>query len=1141
MAMTHSNPYSQPGVTSFRRSIWFQPIAVMLAIILAPLAVWLDTNPIYASISPLAAQAQSVGGFCSALPSERRLIREFCVNNASYAVDLTIFEQQTMAAWLASHGMPATESDNFYKYANEEARSEFRAYMLGRIMQIASMPAANRSANENKVYEWMEALVRANELKQYQEAYSHFVSLMNDPCRFTLDKRLSKSMNITYNGAPYCNTGYNLNSLFDPTVYIPSPSYFYQYGVVKSYGAASDLYPGYNQAVSDTLATLGPIIGISVAAGSAIAIAAGTALATTILIGSLSTSAAYGAFIVTASTIAALSTALLVVAPVLIVVLAVIFGTVAAIMIVNNQNMINELSSLQSKINQAINNPLTLQGFINDRSGNGAFKVGSTFVAQTLTNPSLATDPLPTHRPNVDLGFLITPQSGSPFTTEAFSYKDWKGVTRTTTTWNGWLLDSCSVANSPCYSIVKYDSNDIEVSRENYTTSFNATIRYTDWNGVRWLASRFGDRFLNARADRGNLQDCVADATTGLSTANPSSCASYVSSSIPIVDSNGNRVTLAFTTFRAPVVTNTNWTFSQGTSATQTAVVSANPTARICLVNGALSSNFTYSTGCYEGSAISATFNGNLLEPTALSRLDYTVTNVVGTRTVSINVGVGIATKIISPGTVIVPYGQPVSITLAARGVPRPQLSIDPAIPLYGLTFTNNGNGTATLSGVATNSGLISICDTSGCPKLTATNGFTSDSQVFNVVVDAPPFAEAIGPFSTTFTNGVMNRFKLFSKGATTPVSWVTSSTLPSWLTLVNSPDGTATLQGIPPLGTTQPLELRLGPNAQGTATLTQAYTINFTDQPTFTSSVDPIFYVGVRSEFSAVATTGTITLDSGLLPDGLIEKSPAFAPPSGVARAIGGIPAAGTGGSYQVRWKVTSPAGSSFLTLPLLVYEAPRFVSAPLAMMFAGRPASFNVATTGYPSVSTVTTGLDEPPKDVSFGRGMFFSITGLPSSLTATNRNSSGFATGQLTISGTPTTADIGTRTLPLVADNAVGQPVASNLTLRILPYNPTQPVQITPGFVTQRNAAGNVVITVVLANGGSTAASNVAITSARLDGVAPTLITPPLQPSIPAADTATYTLTFPSTTAGTKAFTLTGTHAAGTFNINSRTIVP
>jgi len=126
-----------------------------------------------------------------------------------------------------------------------------------------------------------------------------------------------------------------------------------------------------------------------------------------------------------------------------------------------------------------------------------------------------------------------------------------------------------------------------------------------------------------------------------------------------------------------------------------------------------------------------------------------------------------------------------------------------------------------------------------------------------------------------------------------------------------------------------------------------------------------------------------------------------------------------------------------------LNVNEQAKITSPDTATMFVGTPGVFAVTTTGYPSVSTHVL----PPNrsahtDSATGDGMYFTVTGLPPSLTASNLSLIGFATGRLTIQGTPTAADVGQHTVVITAQNGVGVPAEQTLTLDVVSITGSAP---------------------------------------------------------------------------------------------------
>jgi hypothetical protein len=377
------------------------------------------------------------------------------------------------------------------------------------------------------------------------------------------------------------------------------------------------------------------------------------------------------------------------------------------------------------------------------------------------------------------------------------------------------------------------------------------------------------------------------------------------------------------------------------------------------------------------------------------------------------------------------------------------------------------------------------------------------------------------------------------STNAITPVSWSIASAAPSWLMLQDNGNGTATLSGTPPPGTTGTFNTEFLPFAANSIGLDQLFPITVLNTPVFTSPNTATFTVGSQEDFNISANLGTIT-GPGSLPAGLSFDA------GGNTAKINGTPAAGTGGPYQLT--LTDNAGTNGTvtqTLYLNVYEAPQIKSPGLVVFLAGQPASVEVTATGFPGSSThVVPANSGPPTSPSEGNGTYFTVNGLPSSLTASNLSSLGYATGTLTISGTPQASDVGTHSLQITAQNAVGTPAQQTLTLEIYPTSTSASVNLVTSFQLSRDASNNVVATVVVANNGGTAAQDVAITSAKIGSVAGTISSAAVA-SIAPASTATFSVVFPAASMGAKGtagvLTLSGTYTGGTFSSGGRLVLP
>ena len=185
-------------------------------------------------------------------------------------------------------------------------------------------------------------------------------------------------------------------------------------------------------------------------------------------------------------------------------------------------------------------------------------------------------------------------------------------------------------------------------------------------------------------------------------------------------------------------------------------------------------------------------------------------------------------------------------------------------------------------------------------------------------------------------------------------------------LFIVDNGNGTATLSGTPPVGTSGPVTVNIVAGAADSLAGSTPYTITVTNAPLFTSANTATFTAGTAGSFTISSTEGNISLAT-TLPSGLMFNS------SGSTATISGTPAALTGGQYPLSLTVDAGSlGSATQSLLLNINEAAALISPPVVTFFAGKPGSFNVTTTGYPSTAT-------QPSPTS--PGMHFTTTGLPS----------------------------------------------------------------------------------------------------------------------------------------------------------------
>ena len=141
-----------------------------------------------------------------------------------------------------------------------------------------------------------------------------------------------------------------------------------------------------------------------------------------------------------------------------------------------------------------------------------------------------------------------------------------------------------------------------------------------------------------------------------------------------------------------------------------------------------------------------ATLSGTPASGTAGDHtITLTATDSAGASSQTFTLHVQQAPSFISPSTSTVGTGQPYSFTVTTSGTPVASLSEDGALP-SGITFTDNGDGTATLAGTPTQSGTFPLI-------LTAHNGVGADaSQALTLTVGrATPSVTWSAPAAITY------------------------------------------------------------------------------------------------------------------------------------------------------------------------------------------------------------------------------------------------------------------------------------------------------------------------------------------------------------------------------------------------------
>ena len=248
-------------------------------------------------------------------------------------------------------------------------------------------------------------------------------------------------------------------------------------------------------------------------------------------------------------------------------------------------------------------------------------------------------------------------------------------------------------------------------------------------------------------------------------------------------------------------ITSASAIFGVGAKKTFTVLTRSNPPATLSLVSGSLPQGLAFVVGSSTGKAIISGTPANGAAGTyaviAQRRQRLRASRLPDARP---DGGPGTHLHVAALADLPINHNDSFDV-VTSPGVPV-ATTLDAAMPKgSGLSFHDNGDGTATISGVAALAKTYLV-------KVTASNGVAKSVQDLSVVIQSVP---VFG--SAAFTTMVMGRATSFTVRAESnpkPTLSLVSGSLPAGLVFTSSPSsGTGTISGTPAAG------------AEGTATLT--------------------------------------------------------------------------------------------------------------------------------------------------------------------------------------------------------------------------------------------------------------------------------------------------------------------------------
>ena len=490
----------------------------------------------------------------------------------------------------------------------------------------------------------------------------------------------------------------------------------------------------------------------------------------------------------------------------------------------------------------------------------------------------------------------------------------------------------------------------------------------------------------------------TSETLTGLTNGTPYNLSVQAVTSVgtgPAANASNNPITPGI----APAFTSANnTTFTVGSAGTFTVTTSGTPTAATISETGSLPSGVTFvnngnGTATLSGTPAAGTGGSYGISITASNGISPNATQ-------SFTLTVDQAPAITSGNSTTFSVGAAGTFAVTTTGFPTSALSETGSLP-SGVTFTDNGNGTATLAGTPG-------AGTSGVYPLTigaSNNVSPAASQSFTLTVDGPPTITSAN--NTTFSEGSAGSFTVTTAGLPAP-SLTETGTLPSGVTFSDNGNGTATLAGTPAAGTSNVYVVTITASNGITPIGTQSFTLTVDGPPHITSADNTTFVEGSAGSFT-VTTSGLpapALTETGTLPSGVT-----FSDNGDGTATLSGTPAVGTNGVYSFSIGASngnSPDASQSFTLTVDV--APTITSANSTTFVEGAPGTFTVTSTGLPTAALTETG-------------------NLPSGVSLADN---GDGTG--TLAGTPGPGTSGTYTFTITASNGVSPDANQTFTLTV-----------------------------------------------------------------------------------------------------------
>ncbi len=551
------NVHKKTNLFGRLRTDWFcRPLAIALALLLFP------GTPFFPSLSLVTpAHAYAPTSLCGS-----HVIVQDCF--APAALDNLVVQ-----SFLTLHNLPAGDASLIAQYGRGDLYSELRSLLVANVIHIVKKAPGDRTSDEQYIYSWLQQKVRQHQVEQYQAAINDRNNWKSNPCKWKPDATVAAQFNLNYDPSSYCGQNNNPIALFSINPPVPTKDYFLTAALSGTYGSKILTTPGGQLALGQAQQDLALPLGLGIGGGVGFGVLVGGGLAAWIAAGG-------GAAAGGAESLAGFIGVFGATGPVGIILMAVLCAAVATFEVVERQQTLDQLATLDGDLSWNQTHLPSLEGYANDPMGN--YKITMTLIEATVPTTDSVTPP-PAHRPS-DAPMVVV--SGiTANLSDSFSYTDWYGTKWTASTYGGWFTQQgVSKTGATVYSL-------------------SPVIRYIDWQGNYLSASRLGQHFIVTKRVPGAADTvCAADASGVTPQTDYTKCASYVYDALFLKDTSNNPIGINLS--MVPRITSgSSYGFGVSSGISNIAITATGSPAPTIQTTTPLPSGFSFVSGGANGKA----------------------------------------------------------------------------------------------------------------------------------------------------------------------------------------------------------------------------------------------------------------------------------------------------------------------------------------------------------------------------------------------------------------------------------------------------------------------------------------------------------------------------------------------------------